>query len=48
MHRVARLSLLSVVLTGVVITINHLYSLGPRAVGLGAVLLVVPAALLWW
>jgi ABC-type branched-subunit amino acid transport system substrate-binding protein len=48
MHRIARQSLLSVVLTGVVITINHLYSLGPGAFGLGAVLLVVPAALLWW
>ncbi len=48
MHTIARRSLLSVMLTAVVITVNHLYSLGPRALALGAILLVVPAALLWW
>jgi ABC-type branched-subunit amino acid transport system substrate-binding protein len=48
MHRYARLSLLSVVVTAVFITANHLYSLGPRAFVLGGVLILVPAALLWW
>ena len=48
MHRYARLSLLSVLLTAVMITVNHLYSLGPKALGLGAVLLLVPAVLLRW
>jgi branched-chain amino acid transport system substrate-binding protein len=48
MHRYARLSLLSVMVTALCITINHLYSLGPRAWALGAVLALVPAALLWW
>ena len=48
MHKYARLSLLSVMVTAVFITVNHLYSLGPKAFALGAVLLVVPAALLWW
>src|SRR5437773_8086499 len=44
----ARRSLVSVTLTVVMITANHLYVLGPKAFGLGAVLLVGPAALLWW
>ncbi len=48
MHKYARLSLLSVMMTAVFITVNHLYSLGPKALVLGTVLLVVPAALLWW
>src|SRR6266487_1067015 len=48
MHEAARRSLISVSLTAVMITANHLYVLGPKAFGLGAVLLVVPAALLWW
>ncbi len=48
MHEAARRSLMSVMLTAVIITINHLYVLGPKAFGLGAVLLAGPAALLWW
>jgi ABC-type branched-subunit amino acid transport system substrate-binding protein len=48
MHQAARASLLSVLLTALMITINHVYALGPRALGLGAVLCVVPGALLWW
>lgn len=48
MHQYARLSLASVILTAAMITVNHVYSLGPRAFGLGAALLVVPTALLLW
>jgi len=48
MHQAARRSLISVMLTAVIITANHLYVLGPKAFALGAVLLVGPAALLWW
>jgi ABC-type branched-subunit amino acid transport system substrate-binding protein len=44
----ANRSLLSVVLTAIVITINHWYRLGPLALVLGAVLLVVPAGFWWW
>src|SRR5437762_4785323 len=45
MHEAARRSLISVMLTAVIITANHLYVLGPKAFGLAAVLLVGPAAL---
>src|SRR5881409_2212472 len=48
MHTYARRSLLSVIVTAALITVNHLYPLGTRALGLGAVLVVVPTALLWW
>ncbi len=48
LHRAARRSLLSIGVTAVLITINHLYALGPKAVGLGAVLIVVPTVLLSW
>src|SRR5438874_5734028 len=48
MHTYARRSLLSVLVTAVLITVNHLYPLGTRALGLGAVLVVVPTGLLWW
>src|SRR5437762_8515888 len=48
MHTSARRSLLSVIVTAVLITVNHLYPLGTRALGLGAVLVLVPTALLWW
>src|SRR6266704_5125511 len=48
MHPSARRSLLSVIVTAVLITVNHLYPLGTRALGLGAVLVLVPTALLWW
>lgn len=48
MHTAARRSLLSVAITAVLITLNHLYSLGPRALALGAVLVVVPTALVLW
>src|SRR5216117_512581 len=48
MHTYARRSLLSVTVTAALITVNHLYPLGTRALGLGAVLVLVPTALLWW
>ncbi len=48
MHKYARRSLLSVMVTAVVITINHVFTLGPKALFMGALLLVVPAALLLW
>jgi ABC-type branched-subunit amino acid transport system substrate-binding protein len=48
MHMLARRSLCSVIVTAVLITLNHLYPLGAKALGLGAVLVVVPTALLWW
>src|SRR5213083_2449575 len=48
MHTSARRSLLSVIVTAVLITVNHLYPLGTRALGLGALLVLVPTALLWW
>lgn len=47
-HRWARASLASVVLTAVAITVNHLFALGPEALLLGLALVVVPAALLFW
>jgi ABC-type branched-subunit amino acid transport system substrate-binding protein len=37
----------SVMLTAVATTVNHAYTLGPVSLALGAVLLVVPASLLW-
>jgi ABC-type branched-subunit amino acid transport system substrate-binding protein len=43
-----RASLISVMLTAVAITVNHVYTLGPSALVLGAMLLIVPAALLFW
>jgi ABC-type branched-subunit amino acid transport system substrate-binding protein len=42
-----RRSLLSVMLTAAVITLNHWYALGPRALLLGTALLV-PSAAFWW
>src|SRR4030095_12186255 len=48
MHNAARRSLLSVVLTAVAITVNHLYSLGLAALVLGGLLVVVPTGLLLW
>src|SRR5947207_10861218 len=48
LHRAARRSLLSIGVTAALITINHLPVLGPKAFGLGAVLIVAPALLLWW
>jgi ABC-type branched-subunit amino acid transport system substrate-binding protein len=48
MHTFARRSLLSVMTSAALITVNHLYVLGARALLLGAVLLIVPATLLWW
>jgi ABC-type branched-subunit amino acid transport system substrate-binding protein len=48
MHRYARLSLISVILTAVMITANHTYTLGARAFILGLVLIVGPVGLLWW
>ena len=48
LHRAARRSLLSSGVTAALITINHLSVLGPKAVGLGAVLIVAPTLLLWW
>src|SRR5437667_291292 len=48
MHTYGSRSLLTVLVTAVLITVNHLYPLGTRALALGAVLVVVPTALLWW
>lgn len=48
MHTAARRSLLSVMASAALITVNHLYVLGPRALVLGAVLLVGPTVLLLW
>ena len=48
LHHAARRSLASVVLAAVAITVNHLYSLGPRALLLGGLLVVLPTALLLW
>ncbi|HTL04158.1 MAG TPA: hypothetical protein VL241_00305, partial [Gemmatimonadales bacterium] len=42
-----RRSLLSVMLTAAVITLNHWYALGPSALLLGTALLV-PSAAFWW
>jgi ABC-type branched-subunit amino acid transport system substrate-binding protein len=42
------LSLVSVMLTAVVITVNHWYTLGVGAFGLGVVLLALPAAFWLW
>src|SRR5436190_20403733 len=47
-HGYAGISLLSMMLTAVVITINHAYKLGPMALFLGAVLVAVQAAFWWW
>jgi hypothetical protein len=45
----ARLSLLSVMLTAVIITVNHWYTLGAGALASGTILVIVPAALWsWW
>jgi len=43
-----RNSLVAVMATALLITWNHVYSLGAAALALGAVLLIVPPALLWW
>src|SRR5437870_1269500 len=48
MRNYPRLSILSVVLTAIAITVNHIFTLGPGAFVLGAVLLVLPALLMWW
>src|SRR6266568_2094597 len=48
MRTYSRLSILSVVLTAIAITVNHLFVLGPAAFALGAVLLVLPPLLMWW
>jgi branched-chain amino acid transport system substrate-binding protein len=45
-HTHARASLASVAFTAVMITANHSFALGPRAVILGAALLLIPTALL--
>jgi ABC-type branched-subunit amino acid transport system substrate-binding protein len=47
-HGYAGISLLSMMLTAVVITINHAYTLGLTALLLGGVLVAVPAAFWWW
>ena len=44
----ARKSLMAVMVTAILITWNHVYSLGAAAFILGAVLLIGPAALMWW
>src|SRR5215207_1848293 len=47
-HRAARRSLVSVVAAAAVITVNHLFSLGPRARGRGFVVTAAAVALLLW
>ena len=47
-HQAARRSLLSVILTAVAITANHLYVLGPTAFLLGAVIVGLSTAMLLW
>ena len=41
-------SQISVMLTAVAITVNHVYTLGAKAFLLGAALLLIPAVLLIW
>ena len=48
LHRAARRSLLSVLVTAGFITVNHLYPLGAKALLLGALLAGGATALLWW
>src|SRR6266536_4511417 len=48
LDRYARFSMISVLITVLLITTNHTYTLGLSALGLGAVLLLLPAAFLWW
>jgi ABC-type branched-subunit amino acid transport system substrate-binding protein len=48
MHSAARQSLLSIWLTTIAITVNHLYVLGAGALVLGAALALVPTALVVW
>jgi ABC-type branched-subunit amino acid transport system substrate-binding protein len=43
-----RPSLISVIVTAIAITANHLYTLGAGALGLGTFLLLVPAGLFTW
>lgn len=47
-HRFARLSLMSIIITAVFITIHHLYKLGPSAIGLGSVIVGAAIMLLVW
>ena len=48
LHRAARRSLLSVLVTAGFVTVNHLYPLGAKALLLGALLAAGATALLWW
>src|ERR1051326_8440000 len=48
LHRSARASLASIALTAVIITLNHWFVLGPRALVLGATLILAPTALFLW
>ena len=48
LHRAARRSLLSVLVTAGFVTVNHLYPLGAKALLLGALLAGGATALLWW
>src|SRR4029453_15794855 len=48
LQQYAQASLVSVVLTAIAITVNHVYTLGVGAFLLGATLVVVPAVLLMW
>src|SRR5438874_8917247 len=48
LHRAARRSLASIALAAAAITVNHLYSLGPAALVLGGVLIVLPTLVLLW
>ena len=48
LHRAARRSLVSVLVTTAFITVNHLYPLGAKALVLGGVLAGAATAFLWW
>ena len=48
MEKEARNSLIAVMATAVLITWNHVYSLGAAAFALGGVLLIGAPALIWW
>jgi ABC-type branched-subunit amino acid transport system substrate-binding protein len=47
-YKYARFSLVSIVATSIVATVHHIYKLGPGAFLLGAVIIVLPIALMLW
>src|SRR5215470_9415040 len=47
-HRFARLSLLSIIITAIFITVHHVYKLGPSAIILGSTIVGAGVLLLRW